>query len=50
MKLKAIIVSLLETDLYKFSMGQAFITSFHPIKLPGPLNVEIKIYILQKKW
>ena len=41
MKLNPIIVSLLETDMYKFSMI---------IRQPGHLSAGIKMYILQKRW
>ena len=44
MKLNPIIVSLLETDMYKFSMGSLI------IRQPGHLSAGIKMYILQKRW
>ena len=45
MKLKPIINSLLENDLYKFSMGQTII-----IRQLGLLNVVIKMLNLLTKW
>ena len=48
MRLPQIINSLLETDMYKFSMGQTISISSQAIKRHGPSSAEIKTCILQR--
>lgn len=49
MRLHQIITSLLEQDMYKFSMDRRFITSFQTIRQPGLLSAEIKMCFLVRR-
>lgn len=50
MVLNQIINSLLETDMYKFSMGRQFTTSFPITKRHGRLSAGTKMCILHRRW
>lgn len=50
MQLPQIINSLLENDMYKFSMGQCIYHQFSAYKLPGPSNAGIQMYFSHLKW
>lgn len=50
MKLKPIITSLLENDLYKYSMGQCFFTAITASRLNGLLDAAAMFISPQRKF